>query len=119
MSLKKTIAILISIIFISSSVIVNAQTTTSTSAKFTFLNEGDVAPFTGTLFSIEATAKLLAEKARTEQECKLKVKYEADILQAKCMRDNDLLRLKMRKSCAYKKLQLMSETMIYCSLVAE
>jgi hypothetical protein len=91
MNLKKTIAILISIIFISSSVIANAQTTTSTSAKFTFLNEGDVAPFTGTLFSIEATAKILAEKARAEQECKLKVKYETDTLQAKCARDSDLL----------------------------
>ena len=91
MSLKKTIAILISIIFISSSVIASAQTTTSTSAKFTFLNEGDVAPFTGTLFSIEATAKLLAEKERSEQECKLKVKYETDTLRAKCTRDNDLL----------------------------
>jgi hypothetical protein len=91
MSLKKTIAILISVIFISSPVIANAQTTTSTSAKFTFLNEGDAAPFTGTLFSIEATAKLLAEKARAEQECKLKVKYETDTLQAKCTRDNDLL----------------------------
>mgnify|MGYP003675254788 CR=1 FL=1 len=68
MSLKKTIAILISIIFISSSVIASAQTTTSTSAKFTFLSEGDVAPFTGTLFSIEATAKLLAEKERSEQD---------------------------------------------------
>ena len=79
MSLKKTIAILISIIFISSSVIASAQTTTSTSAKFTFLSEGDVAPFTGTLFSIEATAKLLAEKERSEQECKLKVKYETQI----------------------------------------
>jgi hypothetical protein len=55
------------------------------------LNEGDVAPFTGTLFSIEATAKILAEKARAEQECKLKVKYETDTLQAKCARDSDLL----------------------------
>ena len=66
-------------------------TITSTGAKFTFLNKGDVAPFAGTLFSVEATAKLLAEKERLEQECKLKLKYETDKLKAKCIRDTDLL----------------------------
>ena len=91
MSLKKTIAILISILFISSSVIANAQTTTSTNAKFTFLNKGDVAPFKGTLFSVEATAKMLADKEREKQECELKIQYETDKLRAKCKRDADLL----------------------------
>jgi len=91
MSLKKTIAILISVIFASSSAIAKAQTTTSTSAKFTILNEGDPAPFTGTLFSIEATAKLLANKERAKQECELRIKYKTDTLQAKCTRDNGLL----------------------------
>jgi len=68
-----------------------AQTSTSTNAKFTFLNRGDVAPFTGTLFSVEATAKLLAEKEKSKQECNLKIKYETDTLQAKCKRDIDLI----------------------------
>ena len=52
------------------------KTITSTSAKFTFLNKGDSAPFNGTLFSVEATAKLLADKERAEQECKLNLKYD-------------------------------------------
>ena len=91
MFLKQTLSILISLVFVSSSFVAHAQTTTSTSAQFTFLNEGDVAPFTGTLFSVEATAKLLAQQERDKQECKLKLKYETDKLQAKCVRDRDLL----------------------------
>jgi len=39
-----------------------AQTITSTTGKFTFLNKGDVAPFEGTLFDPVATAKILAQK---------------------------------------------------------
>jgi len=91
MFLKQTIAILISFLFVFSSTLANAQTSTSTSAKFTFLNKGDTAPFNGTLFSIEATAQLLANKERSKQECDLEIKYETDKLQAKCTRDNDLL----------------------------
>ena len=43
------------------------------------------------MFSIKATASLLADKERTEQECKLKLKYETDKLQAKCTRDFGLV----------------------------
>ena len=91
MFLKQTLSILISFVFVSSSFVANAQTTTSTSAQFTFLNEGDVAPFSGTLFSVGATAKLLAQQERDKQDCKLKLKYVTDKLQAKCTRDSDLL----------------------------
>ena len=91
MSLKQTIAILISFLFVFSTTLAHAQTSTSTGAKFTLLKKGDDAPFDGALFSIEATAKLLADKEKSEQECRLKTKYETDKLQAKCSRDSDLL----------------------------
>ena len=91
MFLKYITIILINFFFVFSSTVVFAQTSTSTNAKFTFLNRGDVAPFTGTLFSVEATAKLLAEKEKSKQECNLKIKYETDTLQAKCKRDIDLI----------------------------
>ena len=91
MFLKQTIAILISLVFFASTAIATPATSTSTTAKFTFLNKGDGAPFSGTLFSVKATAKLLADKERAEQECKLKFKYETDKLQARCTRDLDLV----------------------------
>ena len=91
MFLKQITIILISFFFVFSSTFAFAQTSTSTNAKFTFLNRGDVAPFTGTLFSVEATAKLLADKERTKQECDLQIKYETDKSQAKCKRDVDLI----------------------------
>jgi len=90
MFLKQTIAILISFVFVASTAVASPATT-STTSTFTFLNKNDRAPFAGTLFSIEATAKLLAEKETAEQECKLKIKYETDKLQAKCARDFDLI----------------------------
>ena len=52
--------VLISLVFVSSTTF--AQTTTSTTGKFTFLNKGDTAPFTGTLFDPVATAKIVADK---------------------------------------------------------
>jgi len=92
---KQILSILISFIVVFSPVVASAspaeKTTTSTNAKFTFLNKGDSVPFNGTLFSVEATAKLLADKERAEQECKLKFKYETDKIQAKCTRDFDLV----------------------------
>jgi len=91
MFLKQTIAILISFVFVVSTAVASPATSTSTSAAFTFLNKGDSAPFNGALFSVEATAKLLADKERSEQECKLNLKYETDKLQAKCTRDFDLV----------------------------
>lgn len=91
MSLKQTIAILISVSFVSATFPAYAQTNTSTTSKFTFLDKGDRAPFTGTLFSVEATAKLLADKEKAIRECELKIKYEKDKLASKCSRDSKLL----------------------------
>ncbi len=88
---KQALSTLISLSIICAPVISIAQTNTSTNAKFTFLNKGDVAPFNGTLFSVEATAKMLADKEREKQECELKIQYETDKLSAKCKRDADLL----------------------------
>ena len=70
MFLQKIIIILTSLIFVSATAF--AQTTTSTSGKFTFLKKGNIAPFDGTLFDPVATAKILAEKEMAEKGCLLK-----------------------------------------------
>ena len=90
MSLIKTISLVIFLnIFICS--VSFAQTTTSTTGKFTILNKGTVAPFAGTLFDPVATAKILAEKEMQQQRCKAESKYEKDLLNAVCKRQTDLL----------------------------
>ena len=89
MFLQKIIIILTSLIFVSATGF--AQTTTSTSGKFTFLKKGVIAPFDGTLFDPVATAKILAEREMAEKDCLLKSKYEKDLLNAECKREADLL----------------------------
>ena len=90
MSLIKTISLIVFLnIFICS--ISFAQTTTSTTGKFTILNKGDSAPFAGTLFDPVATAKILAEKEIQRQRCKAESKYEKDLLNTICKREIDLL----------------------------
>ena len=73
-----------------------AQTTTSTTGKFTFLNEGDKAPFDGTLFDPAAVAKILAEKKAERERCEIQVKYEKDLLSAICKRNTDILESELR-----------------------
>jgi hypothetical protein len=90
MFLQKITTILISLIFVSATAF--AQTTTSTTGKFTFLQKGVEAPFDGTLFDPFATAKILAEKEMAEKECQLKSKYEKDLLNAACKKEIDLLK---------------------------
>jgi len=91
MSLIKTLSLIIFLnIFICS--VSFAQTTTSTTGKFTILNKGATAPFAGTLFDPVATAKILAEKEMQEQRCKADSKYEKDLLNAACKRETDLLK---------------------------
>ena len=89
MFLQKVIIILSSLIFVSATGF--AQTTTSTTGKFTFLKKGVVAPFEGTLFDPVATAKILAEREMAEKDCLLKSKYEKDLVDAECKREVDLL----------------------------
>jgi hypothetical protein len=68
-----------------------AQTSTSTTGKFTNLQKGDMAPYTGTLFDPVAVAKILADKKFSKKSCDIKVQYEKNIIQAKCTRTRDLL----------------------------
>ena len=89
MFLQKITIILSSLIFLSATAF--AQTTTSTTGKFTFIPKGVVAPFDGTLFDPVATAKILAEKEMVKKDCLLKSKYEKDLLNATCTRETDLL----------------------------
>jgi hypothetical protein len=86
-------AILISLIFVSSTTF--AQTTTSTTGKFTFLSKGDNAPFTGTLFDPIATAKIVADKKIEKERCESRIKFESSVLKANCKRDTDLLNLEI------------------------
>jgi len=90
MSLIKTSSLIIflSIFFCSTTL---AQTTTSTTGKFTILNKGDSAPFAGTLFDPIATAKILAEKETQRKLCESQLKYNKDMLSAQCKRTTDLL----------------------------
>jgi|TARA_R110000765_G_C18655620_1_gene576135 hypothetical protein len=91
MSLIKTLSLIIFLnIFICS--VSFAQTTTSTTGKFTILNKGSTAPFAGTLFDPVATAKILAEKEIQRKLCESRSKYEKDIINATCKRETDLLR---------------------------
>jgi len=90
MSPIKTISLIIFLnIFICSASF--AQTTTSTTGKFTILNKGDSAPFAGTLFDPVATAKILAENETQRKFCESQLKYEKDLLSAQCKRTKDLL----------------------------
>jgi hypothetical protein len=92
--LKKIAIVLISLTFISSTSY--AQTSTSTTGKFTFLNKGDPAPFNGTLFDPVAIAKILTEKKMAEKQCNLRVKHQKDLLGAKCNRNTDLLKSELK-----------------------
>lgn len=87
---RKVKIILISLLFSFSSSVANAQVGTSTNAKFTFLNKGDRAPFNGALFSVEATAQLLADKEKSEKKCELDKKTVLEKERLKCKRDLDL-----------------------------
>jgi len=50
--------------------------------KFTFVQEGEPAPFTGTIFDPEATARLLANSKFLKEEYSLKLGFELDKQQA-------------------------------------
>jgi len=94
MFLKKIAVILVSFVFASSSAL--AQTTTSTSGKFTFLNKGDAAPFEGTLFDPEALAKIVIDKKISQKECELRTGYEKELIKVTCKKDIDLLNTELK-----------------------
>lgn len=86
----KSATILISLLFFSTTTL--AQTTTSTSGKFTLLNKGDSAPFKGTLFDPVATAKIIADKKYQQEKCKVELDYEKAMMKAGCDRDTKYLK---------------------------
>ena len=89
MFLEKIIIILSSLFFVCGTTF--AQTTTSTSGKFTHLVKDQKAPFTGTLFDPVAIAKIIAETQAARQHCELKINLEKDLSNARCKRDTNLL----------------------------
>jgi hypothetical protein len=89
----KLITITTSLLFFTS--VSFAETTTSTSGKFTLLNKGDKAPFKGTLFDPVATAKIIADKKYAKKECNLLISQQKDILNAKCTRDTNILKYEL------------------------
>jgi hypothetical protein len=46
---------------------------------FTFLSEGEPAPFEGTLFNPSATAELLVTAEEFEAQCLLETEYQLDV----------------------------------------
>ena len=72
-----------------------AETTTSTNGQFTSLEKGDTAPFKGTLFDPVATAKIIADKKYAKKECDLLIKQQNDLLNAKCIRDTNILKYEL------------------------
>ena len=55
------------------------------------LNEGDVAPFGGTLFSTAAAAKLLAELELNDESCQIAINKEVSLVEARYQLDIDNL----------------------------
>ena len=74
----------------------HAQTTTSTTGRFTHLNKNDPAPFDGTLFDPVAVAKILAEREFAKKECELRLEKERDTQKATCRRDIDMTELELQ-----------------------
>ena len=89
----KSATVLISLLFFSTTTL--AQTTTSTSGKFTLLNKGDSAPFKGTLFDPVATAKIIADKKYQQEKCKVELDYEKAMMKAGCDRDTKYLKYEL------------------------
>ena len=62
------------------------------------VQEGDPAPFAGTLFSVEATARMLAELELTEESCDLKVNKAVDLKAAELQLTIDHLQIRFDTS---------------------
>jgi len=61
-----------------------AYTFAQEAPKITDIQEGQSAPFTGTLLNPAAAAQIIAEKENMESECKLRYDYIKSREQAKC-----------------------------------
>ena len=62
------------------------------------LQEGEVAPFTGTLFSTEATARMLAELELTEESCTLRINRAVELKEAEMQLSLDQLQIRFDTS---------------------
>ena len=89
----KLITITTSLLFITS--VSHAETSTSTIGKFALVEKGEAAPFKGTLFDPVATAKIIADKKYAKKECDLLIKQQNDLLNAKCIRDTNILKYEL------------------------
>jgi len=59
--------------------------------QYTHLEEGESAPFAGTLFNPAATATLIAESQFSMSECDLRVEFEVDRVEARYQLQLDML----------------------------
>jgi hypothetical protein len=89
----KLITITTSLLFVTS--VSYAETSTSTIGKFALVEKGESAPFKGTLFDPVATAKIIADKKYAKKECDLLIKQQDDLLNAKCIRDTNILKYEL------------------------
>jgi hypothetical protein len=64
--------------------------------QFTQLQEGESAPFAGTLFNPTATAQLIAEREFRLTDCDLRVNYEINLLTARHELEYNLLQVRYR-----------------------
>ena len=62
--------------------------------QFTQLQEGEPAPFAGTLFNPTATAQLIADREFRLTDCDLRVNYEINLLTARRDLEYNLLQVR-------------------------
>ena len=74
------------------SILLLCSTSLAQERKVKTLQEGESAPFTGTLLNKEAIAEILIKANSFEEQCNLKIKKEADISNANCQLSIDKLR---------------------------
>lgn len=63
---------------------------------YTFLDEGEKAPFPGLLFDKDATAKVMATARLCPEECSLRLRINTETLQLDHQKAIDLLNIKLR-----------------------
>ncbi len=78
--LNRTIAVFLCLFMLAMPTHVYAE---EGSGKVTSLKKGDVAPYDGILFDGKSAARLVAEKDYEEFNCKLKIEYEVEKIQAR------------------------------------
>ena len=57
--------------------------------KFTFLGEGECAPFEGTLFDVDATAEIVILKPKLKKDCRIKLDFETNKLRTELQLEID------------------------------